>query len=161
MKVSEIMSKNVLVCHPEDSLYHAAALMWDNDIGALPVVDDQIRTIGMITDRDICMSAYTKGQTLENLTVRGAMSRDVYFCTPNDTLATAEQIMIRKKIHRLPVVDGPGLPVGILTLNDMARHAGEKKDQDLDPEQVVKVFSLVAEPRARAWESHKNQPAPL
>jgi len=64
MRAQELMVKHVLSCQEGDSMERAAHLMWEGDIGALPVVDDAGRVIGMITDRDICMAAYTQGCSL-------------------------------------------------------------------------------------------------
>ena len=153
MKVSEIMSKEVFVCRPEDNLYEAAALMWDNDIGALPVVNDHSKVIGMITDRDICMCAYTKGRALSDLAVHSAMSRQIHSCAADDKVAAAEEKMILFKVRRLPVLDATGLPVGILSLNDIALHAGKKNGKDLEPDQVVQVLASVCEPRAKRWQA--------
>ena len=57
MKVEQIMNRNPKVCHPQDSLNHAAQIMWDNSCGGIPVVDEQSRPVGFLTDRDVCMAA--------------------------------------------------------------------------------------------------------
>src|SRR6266516_685070 len=58
MRAKEIMNREVRACRPSDSLANADRLMWDHDLGCVPVVDDQSTVMGMITDRDICMAAY-------------------------------------------------------------------------------------------------------
>ncbi|MCI0617634.1 CBS domain-containing protein, partial [bacterium] len=67
MKVEQLMTGNVHVCHPQDTLSTAAEKMWTYDIGCLPVMDDSEQPIGMITDRDICMAAYTQGRSLAEI----------------------------------------------------------------------------------------------
>jgi CBS-domain-containing membrane protein len=67
MNIEQLMTRDVESCHPDDSLDRAAQLMWDNDCGCVPVVDEKQRVHGIITDRDICMSAYTSGQSLKSL----------------------------------------------------------------------------------------------
>jgi CBS domain-containing protein len=64
MKIRDIMSQDVATCREDDSLDRAAQLMWDRDVGSVPVVDGEGRPLGMITDRDICMAAYTQGEAL-------------------------------------------------------------------------------------------------
>lgn len=61
-RVRDVMTRQVVSCRESDSLNRAAQSMWDADCGALPVVSGQDKLVGMITDRDICMSAYTRGK---------------------------------------------------------------------------------------------------
>src|SRR5690606_28351921 len=64
MQVRELMTRDVQVCGPRDDLNRAAQIMWDHDCGVVPVVDSERRPIGMVTDRDVCMAAYTQGKPL-------------------------------------------------------------------------------------------------
>lgn len=117
--VADVMSQDVRACTPMQSLNEAARLLWNHDLGALPVVDDKGRPLGMITDRDICMAAYTQGRLLREIPVASAMSRHPFTCRPHDLLQTAEQTMASGKVRRLPVVDAQGVLVGLLSLNDV------------------------------------------
>jgi CBS domain-containing protein len=63
------MTQNPKTCGPSDTLNRAAQLMWENDCGCLPMADEGGRPIGMITDRDSCMCAYTRGLPLTGLQV--------------------------------------------------------------------------------------------
>ena len=74
MKVKEIMTANAKACTPSNSLADAARLMWDNDCGILPVVTEGGKVIGLITDRDICMAAFTKGRNLSDIAVEDVIS---------------------------------------------------------------------------------------
>ena len=69
MKVEQVMNRNVKTCRSSDSLDRAAQLMWENDCGCVPIVDDEGRGVGMVTDRDVCMAAYTQGGPLTHLRV--------------------------------------------------------------------------------------------
>jgi CBS domain-containing protein len=120
MKITQIMSKNVHVCRPTDTLERAAELMWEHDIGALPVVDQVGRAIGMITDRDACMASYTRGEPLKNLPVSVAMSHQVVTCHPDDSYSDVAILMSKRKIRRVPVVDLKQRPIGIVSLSDLA-----------------------------------------
>lgn len=123
MKVEQIMNRNVKVCHPEDSLSNAAQMMWEEPCGAVPVVDEQSRPIGFLTDRDICMAAYTQGKPLEVLRVETAMARKVVSCNAEDDLRAAAGLMRQNRTRRLPVINRDGTSVGLLSLDDLACEA--------------------------------------
>jgi CBS domain-containing protein len=120
MKVRELMSSALFTCRPADSLAHAARLMWDHDCGLLPVLDRDGRVGAVITDRDVCMGACTRGRDLEALRVADSMSKTVVTCLADDDVTTAADRMVQHQLRRLPVVDAQGKPVGLLTLNDLA-----------------------------------------
>ncbi|HRI50523.1 MAG TPA: CBS domain-containing protein [Pseudomonadota bacterium] len=126
MLTRHIMSQPVAVCQLSDSLDQAARLMWEDDCGAVPVVDSAGRAVAMLTDRDICMAAYTQGKPLGQISVSSAMSKDLRACLPDDTLEQAEQLMMEYQLRRIPVLDDDGHPVGILSLNDLARAANHQ-----------------------------------
>ncbi len=123
MKVEQIMNRGVKSCRPQDPLNKAAQIMWEEPCGAVPVVDDQRRPVGFLTDRDICMAAYTQGKPLEELRVEMAMAHKVVSCTTEDELGHAAQLMQRKRTRRLPVVNRDGALVGLLSLDDLACEA--------------------------------------
>jgi CBS domain-containing protein len=123
MNVKEVMVAAVKSCGPNDVVNWAAQIMWENDCGCLPVVDGASRVIGMLTDRDICMAAYTQGAGLSAILVSSAMSRDVFSCRPSDDLLAAQRVMREHQVRRLPVTDAAKKLVGIVSLNDIARAA--------------------------------------
>src|SRR5260370_33741780 len=84
MKVAELMVGEVTACSPDDALNRAAQIMWEKDCGCVPVVDRAARLIAMLTDRDICMAAYTRGGTLKDIRVSAAMSYELIACSPGD-----------------------------------------------------------------------------
>ena len=120
MKVEQIMNRNVKVCRPQDSLNKAAQIMWEEPCGAVPVVDEQSKPIGFLTDRDICIAAYTQGKSLERLRVEVAMARKVVSCGADDDLRSAAELMRENRTRRLPVVDRNGTLAGLLSLDDLA-----------------------------------------
>src|SRR5271157_6296237 len=107
MKVGELMTRKVKACRPEDMLNTAAQLMWENDCGCLPVVsaNGDGKVLGMLTDRDICMAAYTQGRRLFEMPVATAMSHRLIACLVGDDLKTVEELMHESHIGRMPVVD--------------------------------------------------------
>ncbi len=125
VKVQDIMKQSVATCSIQDPLQSAAQKMWDHDCGCLPVVDPDGRALAMITDRDLCMAALTTGKPLGDLRVGHSMSKQVLTCRPQEDITSAAQRMAKHGVRRLPVVDGAGKLVGILSLNDLATAVAE------------------------------------
>lgn len=119
--ISSIMSKDPVTCSPSDPLTRAAEIMWNGDCGAVPVVNADGTLAGIITDRDICMAVYTRGQLPSGLDVGSVMAKTVYRAEPRDSIARVAGIMGRYQVHRVPIVDN-GRVVGIASLADLARH---------------------------------------
>lgn len=124
LQARALMSRTVHSCRANDSLNFAAQLMWDHDSGVVPVVEANGRLCGIITDRDICMAAYTQGKLLADARVGDVMSRPVQTCQPQDSLDRVATIMAGAQVRRLPVVDTDGCPLGIISLSDIALAAG-------------------------------------
>ncbi len=122
MKARELMSHHVQTCRAGATLAEAARIMWEADLGALPVVDEEGRVIAMITDRDICMAAYTQGVPLTQSSVASAMSKRLVSCSPRASLHEIEHKMLDAQVRRIPVIDELGALSGIVTLGDIARH---------------------------------------
>jgi CBS-domain-containing membrane protein len=117
------MTTEVHHCRVGDTLERVAQNLWDHDCGALPVVDRHGQTVGMITDRDVCMAAYTTGRPLATIPVMVAASHGVHSVTPDDSIEHAESVMKMHRVRRLPVIDIGGNIVGMLSLADVVRHA--------------------------------------
>lgn len=153
MNVFEVMTRRVYSCRPEDTLATVAGLMWDHDVGCAPILDAGGRPVGMITDRDICMAAYTRGAHLAEIDVASVMSRHLYACTPEQSVTEAEDLMRLEQIRRMPVVDAGGKLIGLLSLADVAREAVQQKRRphgELLDEEVTTTLAAVSEPRALA-----------
>ncbi len=148
MRVEDIMSREVQRCRPDESLHAAASIMWRFDIGCVPVVDEEGCLLGIITDRDICVSAYNHDVRLSELRVAHAMTRDVQACSPRDTLAAAEGVMQLYQVRRTPVVDAERHVVGMLSLNDLARAAVRPLacSEGLTPTAVGRTLAVISEP---------------
>lgn len=150
MRVSRLMTFPVVTVLPEETLSTAMRLMWDRDLGALPVVDaESNRPLGMVTDRDIGIAAWSKGRRLEELRVADAMSSRLISCAHGDSVATAESLMRANQVRRLPVVDDAGQLVGIISLADLAKSAGKppyRDEPELSLEQFAFTISTICEP---------------
>lgn len=123
MKVSDLMTRDVITIDGRQTLVEAARLMWDYDCGILPVVSANGEIRGMITDRDICR-ALTKGRPATRIPVREIASFKVYVTTPDADIETALQTMKAHRVRRLPVVDAGGHLQGLLSIDDAILHAG-------------------------------------
>jgi CBS domain-containing protein len=148
MKVKRVMNAEPRTVRPEDALAEAARAMHDQGCGWLPVTDGG-RVVGVITDRDICMAACTRGMPLEDMVVEGTMTTDVFLTHPGDALGDALALMRVYRVRRLPVVDDAHTLVGILSLTDVSRRAAIRHGGVL-PAEVVATISAISEPRSGA-----------
>jgi len=146
MHIKELMSQPVVTCPTNCTLDAAARLMWEFDCGIIPIVNDDGRLAGVVTDRDICMAAYTQGRPLGAIEVTKAMAKQVVAVHAEDSIESAEELMRDNRVRRLPVIDNAGRPVGILAINDLARLAGQVKRSAVDRE-LVATIAAICEPR--------------
>jgi len=123
MRVHDVMRRDPVVCHPETNLAQAAALMWDHDCGALPVVNEDGQMTGLITDRDICIALGTRNARPSDLTAGDVASGKPLTCGADDDVHSALHIMRQEGVRRLPVVNAEGVVEGILCLDDIVLRA--------------------------------------
>jgi CBS domain-containing protein len=147
MHILEVMSHPVITCPVQAQLDQAARLMWEFDCGTIPVLDDDGRLAGIVTDRDICMAAYTQGKPLHEIPVTTAMARSVIAVYEHDSVEAVERLMQENQIRRLPVLDAEGHPTGIVSLNDLARLAAQTHRGGVDRE-LVTTLAAICQPRA-------------
>lgn len=150
MKVQDVMTENAKFCWPDTNLATAAASMWENDCGVLPVLADGKTAIGVITDRDIALALGTKNRKASDIKVREVISGNLFIAHPEDDIHTALKLMRREKVHRLPVIDSHGALKGILSLNDIALqavHPDGKRVPELNYEDVVSTLKAICEHR--------------
>jgi CBS domain-containing protein len=123
MKVQEVYTGKPVTCGPDSNLATAAWAMWNHDCGIVPVVDSTGKLMGVVSDRDVTMAAVTKNRTPSEIHVREIMTGQVQICHPNDDILSALQTLAAHRIRRLPVVDGDGILLGILSLSDLVHRA--------------------------------------
>jgi CBS domain-containing protein len=153
MRIGQLMTRDVKTCREYDSLNVPAQIMSGHGYGAVPVVDDDFRVIGFLTDRDICMAAVAQGRPLHGLNVGSTMARKVISCTPEDDVGMAAELMRENRICRLPVTDRQGILVGIISLDDIAceamrKHHGTVKQKICT--EVADTLGAICEARAQA-----------
>jgi CBS domain-containing protein len=119
MKVCEAMTGNVCLVDPDRSICEAAQMMADQDIGALPVGEND-RLVGTITDRDIVARAVAQGRDGKTK-VRDVMSNDIKFCFDDEDVDHIIQNLGDLQLRRLPVINREKRLVGIVSLADAAR----------------------------------------
>jgi CBS domain-containing protein len=156
LPIRSIMTQNLRCCRVHDTLNGPAQIMWDVDCGAVPVLDAQDKLCGIITDRDICMAAYTQGLPPWKIRVADVMTQAVHTCRLEQSVADAAELMSRHRVRRLPIVDGHGHALGIVALADIVRHApalGLRVAQSL----TFQLVSSVSQPqRSLRLAAHSN-----
>jgi CBS domain-containing protein len=147
--VHDAMRTRVHVCAPEDTLARAAQLMWEKDLGCLPVCGPGRKVVAMLTDRDISMAAFMQWKHLAETSVESAMSRSLCCCSPDDELGHAEELMRKNQIRRLPVVDTEGALVGLLSLGDVARYVRQhaRGNGNQAQQRLADTLASICEPR--------------
>ena len=146
MIVAELMTENPVCVGLRQPLSEAARLMWECDCGALPVIDEEQAVRGMITDRDVCMATWMQRSAPQELAVSGAMSERLYYCSPTDTLSTAEGLMRSKQVRRIPVLSDDGHLLGILSLADIVKATGAASDMGLLASAVTLTLADICRP---------------
>jgi CBS-domain-containing membrane protein len=149
MIVNDCMSRAPQRVRVTDRLDAAARVMWDHDCGFVPVLDGADRLVGVVTDRDLCMAAFTQGRPLHELPMAAAMARQVRTVRADDSLATAMAAMQEVAVRRLPVVDAEGRLVGVLSSNDLVRHA-HAGHREVAAEHVLRTLAVVGKSRRAA-----------
>lgn len=147
MTIRELMSTPAITCRASDTLTTAAQLLWEHDFGVVFVIDDAGTLVGAITDRDICMAAYTQGLPLHSIYVASAMAKRIFASSASDPVSTAAQLMRDKQVRRIPVVDGDHHPIGVLSLNDVARSTAAHGKSSIEHE-LVRTLAAISQHRS-------------
>lgn len=150
MKIEDVMTRRVVAARADTELAHVARLMWDNDCGSVPVVDAEDKVVGILTDRDVCMSANFAGRALRELRVAACMASEVVTCRPGDSLETVAKLMGSKKVRRVPVTDPVGRLVGLVSLGDVVRcaaHASAKEKKALHAALLEALTAICERPQ--------------
>jgi CBS domain-containing protein len=146
MKVKTFMKSDVKTCHRGTNLAEAASILWDQDCGVLPVVDDARKVVGMISDRDICMAIVTKKRLASDIAVGEVISGNaIYTCSPEDQIDNALRTMQEHKVRRLPVANEGGEVCGILSINDVILAADPKGNNGIKYEDAIKTLKAICE----------------
>ena len=126
MKLETIMTRDVEVIRPDQTLDQAAVKMRALDIGLLPVCDGE-KLVGTLTDRDITIRASAEGYDPTQTKVEEVMTRSVIYGSEQDDVEMAAYKMAENQVRRLPIVDENMKLVGIVSLGDLATRVDEDK----------------------------------
>ena len=147
-KVMDLMTPRVISIRATDSLSAAAQVMWQQDCGIVPVLgEDGVKVVGVVTDRDICMASWSRNLPPSAIAASDAMSTDLAYCSPNDSVAEAEVLMRSHQIRRLPVLNSRAELVGILSIADITRAADlaalSQSPLEVAPEHVIATLATI------------------
>jgi CBS domain-containing protein len=124
MRISEIMTRDPELVDPNSSIRDAAMRMKNEDIGALPIGEND-RLIGMVTDRDIAIRAVAEDRDPSSTSVRDVMSEKIYYCFEDDDIEDAARCMAENQVRRLPILNRDKRLTGIVSLADIAQTGEE------------------------------------
>jgi CBS domain-containing protein len=137
---NDIMTSNPTCCLAGDAVMKAAQVMKNEDVGAVPVVDDATnkKLMGIITDRDIVLKVVAAGQN-HNAPINSVMSKNPVTCRADDAVQNVMDRMAQHQVRRIPVVDGKDRVVGIVSQADLAIRADQ-------PERTANVLEEISQP---------------
>lgn len=138
-KCDEVMTKNPVCCLPNDMVAKVAQLMKRENIGSIPVIENEQtkKLVGIVTDRDLTLKIVAEGLDARSTKVEAVMTRKVVTCRAEDDLQKALDAMSGHKLRRIPVVDNNNGIVGIIAQADVATRV----DQPEKTAAVVKGIS--------------------
>ena len=145
MTVRELQTSNVKTVSSDTDLAVVARLMWEGDCGAVPVVTDDRKVIGMITDRDICIAAATRSKPPAEIRVGEVIGTNhgVHAVKPDDDVRVALRTMRKHKVRRLPVVDREQRLAGIVSINDLAINASSSLPNSVPAQEFLETFQAI------------------
>ena len=138
-KCSDVMTKNPVVCLPEDTATRAAQLMKRMDVGSIPVIENERthKLVGIVTDRDLALRVVADNQTADSVKVGEVMTHEVVTCRTDDHIEMAVEAMAQNQLRRIPVLDAAQKLVGIISQADVATRV----DQANETAEMVKEIS--------------------
>jgi len=122
MKVRDVMTPDPVCCTPDDTAQKVARMLKDQNIGSVPVVLDQAsrKLVGIITDRDLCCNIVAEGKNPVNTRIDRMSTINPVSCRDGENIANCETLMQEHQVRRIPVVDGEGRCIGIVSQADVA-----------------------------------------
>lgn len=137
---ADIMTPNPYFCLPTDNVINVAEIMKRENIGSVPVVDnDQSqKLIGIITDRDLAMKVVGEGLEAKSTRVEAVMTRKVVTCRSDDELQVALDAMSEKQLRRIVIVDNVNKILGVISQADVATRGNQ-------PEKTAEVVKDISQ----------------
>jgi len=142
-KCKDVMTEDPVCCLPTDAVSKAAQLMKDEDVGSIPVIEDEetMKLIGIVTDRDLALQVVAAERDASTTQVEDVMTYDVITCRATDDVQKAVDAMAQHQLRRMPVIDSDHRIVGIISQADVATRV-EKS------EEVAEMVKEISQPTA-------------
>jgi CBS domain-containing protein len=139
-KCDEVMTKNPVCCLPNDMVEKVAQLMKRENIGSIPVIDNEQtnKLIGIVTDRDLTLKIVAEGRDAKSTKVEAVMTRTVVTCRAEDDLQKALDEMSGHQLRRIPVVDSDNKILGIIAQADVATRVNQ-------PEKTAEMVKQISQ----------------
>ena len=141
MKVRDIMTKDVVFANKDDSVLTVAKLMKHHNVGAIPIVENAEKVLGMVTDRDIVLNMADYNFDPANTFALKLMTDKLYTVKPEADLSSALALMKKQQIRRLPVMEDNKL-VGMLSIGDIA----VRSDYNMEMSEAISEISIPDRP---------------
>jgi CBS domain-containing protein len=125
-----VMTKNPICCLPTDTVLKVAQMMEHENIGSVPVVENELtrKLVGIVTDRDLALRIVAEGREAKSVTAEAVMTRKVITCRPDDDLQIALDAMAQNQLRRIPIVESDNRVLGIIAQADVATRSNEPEE---------------------------------
>jgi len=143
-KCNEVMTKNPICCLPTDVVEKAAGLMKNENIGSIPVIENEEtrKLVGIVTDRDLTLKIVAEMFDVKSTKVAAVMTRNVVTCRAEDNSQKALDLMSEHQLRLIPVVDNDNKIVGIIAQADMATRVDQ-------PEKIAAMVKEISQSNAK------------
>jgi CBS domain-containing protein len=145
VRAYELMTRSVVTVQPDYTVEHAAQLMSNNNCGALPVVDNGNRLVGILTDRDLTVRSTGLGRDPRQTLVEDCMTHGSFACHANNSIKDCMRQMSRHQIRRLPIINDQNQVIGMISQADLARYTGAYPGRG-GRRAMADVISAISEP---------------
>src|SRR5260370_12717585 len=150
MRIAQVMTENPICCVPSDTAQVAALIMRDEDVGIVPIVgsDKSRALIGVVTDRDLCLSVIAgrhdvliaEGKDAASVPLEKYMSTNAIACAPDDDVDRALELMKENQVRRILVIDKQRIIHGVVSIGDLLRRS------DISPNLICEALRRICEP---------------
>jgi CBS domain-containing protein len=143
-KCDEVMTKNPVCCLPDDMVVKVAQLMKRENIGPIPVIENEEtrKLVGIVTDRDLALKIVAEGRDAKSTKVEAVMTHEVVTCRADDDLQRALDAMSEHQLRRIPIVDNDNKIVGIISQADVATRVDQ-------PEKTAEMVKEISQSNAK------------
>lgn len=143
-KCNEVMTKDPVCCLPNDLVAKAAKLMKSENIGSIPVIENEQtkQLVGIVTDRDLTLKIVAEGRDAKSTKVEAVMTHKVVTCRADDDLQKALDAMSEHQLRRIPVVDSDNKIMGIIAQADVATRVNQ-------PEKTAAMVKEISQSNAK------------